>query len=245
MRRRVEAERAVLVHKAGRTFRSGDTEVNAVTDIDLAIESGQSVAIVGPSGSGKTTLLNLIGGLDRPSQGEIVIFGQLLTDLSERRLTEFRARHLGFVFQDPHLLPGLSALENVIAARLPWERWRQLEKKARELLTAVGLHSRLDFPPARLSGGERQRVGIARALLGNPRLLLADEPTGNLDGKSTEEVLSLLQRIEKEFGLTLVLATHDPLVTAIAHRTVRLVGGRLVPGSHHHPVADSSSPTDQ
>jgi ABC-type lipoprotein export system ATPase subunit len=202
--------------------------VVALADVSLTVAVGETVAITGPSGSGKTTLLNVIAGLDRPTSGTVTVLGQDLTSLKERDLTAFRARSLGLVFQDPHLLPGLTALENVIAAKLPWARRRILEPEARKLLKAVGLGSRMNHPPARLSGGERQRVGIARALLGQPRLLLADEPTGNLDAGSTEELLSLLDELRSDLGLTLVLVTHDPAVAAIAHRVVRLSGGRIV-----------------
>jgi putative ABC transport system ATP-binding protein len=202
--------------------------VRAVAEVSLTVAVGETVALTGPSGSGKTTLLNLIAGLDRPTSGTVTVLGQDLTSLKERQLTAFRARSLGLVFQDPHLLPGLTALENVIAARLPWAKRRVLEPEARKLLKAVGLAARMNHPPARLSGGERQRVGIARALLGQPRLLLADEPTGNLDAGSTEELLSLVDDLRSELRLTLVVATHDPAVAAIAHRVILLSGGRVI-----------------
>ena len=222
------ADSAVALTRVTRAFQSGGDEVVALADVSLTVAVGETVAITGPSGSGKTTLLNVIAGLDRPTSGTVTVLGQDLTSLKERDLTAFRARSLGLVFQDPHLLPGLTALENVIAAKLPWARRRILEPEARKLLKAVGLGSRMNHPPARLSGGERQRVGIARALLGQPRLLLADEPTGNLDAGSTEELLSLLDELRSDLGLTLVLVTHDPAVAAIAHRVVRLSGGRIV-----------------
>jgi ABC-type lipoprotein export system ATPase subunit len=218
----------VALTEVEKTFRSADTEVHALSGITFDIKEGEFVALVGPSGSGKTTLLNLVAGLDRPSAGEIVVDGQRLDRATERQLTAFRARCLGLVFQDPHLLPGLSALENVVASRLPWHPRRALEADARELLGQVGLAARADFPPARLSGGERQRVGIARALLGRPRLVLADEPTGNLDAAATEELLALMRALRSEFSLTVVTATHDTLVAAAAGRELRLAGGRLV-----------------
>jgi putative ABC transport system ATP-binding protein len=186
----------------------------------------QRVAITGPSGSGKTTLVNLIAGLDRPTSGSIRVLGQDLGELSESQLTAHRAHHVGLVFQDPHLLPGLTATENVVAARLPWAKGSVLEPRARALLAQVGLEHRADFPPARLSGGERQRVGIARALLGAPALLMADEPTGNLDGVATVAFLSLLAGLRASMGLTLIVATHDPLVAASATRVLRLRDGR-------------------
>ncbi len=222
------AEQAVVLTGVKRAFQSGGEVVNALDDVSVVVAAGETVAISGPSGSGKTTLLNLIAGLDRPSAGTVTVLGQDLGALKERDLTAFRARSLGIVFQDPHLLPGLTALENVIAARLPWARRRVLEPDARKLLIAVGLGSRMNHPPARLSGGERQRVGIARALLGQPRLLLADEPTGNLDAGSTEELIALLNELQTDLRLTLVIATHDPAVAAMADRVVQLRGGHVV-----------------
>lgn len=222
------ADHAVVVTTVTRTFRSGGEAIDALRDISIVIAAGETVAITGPSGSGKTTLLNLIAGLDRPTSGNVSVLGQDLAALNERDLTAFRARSLGIVFQDPHLLPGLTALENVIAARLPWARRNALEPDARKLLDAVGLASRVNHPPARLSGGERQRVGLARALLGQPRLLLADEPTGNLDVKSTDDLIRLLDELRTDLKLTVVIATHDPAVAAIANRVVRLRGGRVV-----------------
>jgi ABC-type lipoprotein export system ATPase subunit len=225
---REPADRAVIVSSVTRAFQSGGEQVHALQGVSLSVGVAEAVAITGPSGSGKTTLLNLIGGLDRPTSGTVTVLGRDLGSLKERELTAFRARILGVVFQDPHLLPGLTALENVVVARLPWARRRVLEPEARKLLAAVGLGSRMNHPPARLSGGERQRVGIARALLGQPQLLLADEPTGNLDAASTEELIALLDELRMNLRLTLVIATHDPAVAAIAHRVVRLRGGHLV-----------------
>jgi putative ABC transport system ATP-binding protein len=216
--------------------------VSALHDISIQVRKGESIAITGPSGSGKTTLLNLIGGLDRPTTGDVWVLGTRLNGASERELTRFRADSIGIVFQDPYLLPGLTALENVIAARLPWASWKKLEPDARELLEAVGLASRIDFPPSRLSGGEKQRVGIARALLGRPPILLADEPSGNLDLRSTEEVLDLLGDLRTSFGLTMVTATHDPAVAASTDRILRLVGGSLVddrPSTVTHDVIEA------
>jgi putative ABC transport system ATP-binding protein len=232
------ADQAVVVAAVTRAFRSGGEVVNALKDVSIAVGLAETVAIMGPSGSGKTTLLNLIAGLDRPTSGGVTVLGQDIKSMRERDLTVFRARSIGIVFQDPHLLPGLTALENVIAARLPWTRRRTLEPEARTLLNAVGLGSRMNHPPARLSGGERQRVGIARALLGHPRLLLADEPTGNLDAGSTEGLITLLSDLRMEMRLTLVIATHDPAVAAIAHRVIRLRGGHVVEELSQRPAED-------
>jgi ABC-type lipoprotein export system ATPase subunit len=216
----------VHLEAVSRSYATGATEVRAVWKVTMTVPARAAIAVTGPSGSGKSTLLNLIAGLDRPTGGEVTVLGQALSALGERELTAFRARHVGFVFQDPHLLPGLTALENVVVARLPWRSRRELEREARDLLDAVGLAERVDHPPARLSGGERQRVGMARALLGGPALLLADEPTGNLDAATTEALLELLGRLRAELTLTVVIATHDPVVAAVADRAVRLVDGQ-------------------
>lgn len=224
----------VELRGVSRIFPTVAGPVVAVHDVDLVVQAGEWVAITGPSGSGKTTLLNLIAGLDRASKGSVFVLGQNLDGLSEARLTAHRAQHLSLVFQDPHLLPGLTAIENVVAARLPWGHTVDLEKRARDLLGLVGLDHRVDFPPARMSGGERQRVGIARALLGTPELLLADEPTGNLDRDATVGLLDLLTTLQSEMGLTLVVATHDPLVASRAGRVLHLRDGRTgaaVPGA--------------
>ena len=220
--------KGIRLDGVGRRYPSGAGELWALREISMLIEPGESVAVTGPSGSGKSTLLNLIAGLDRPTHGEVQVFGHRLDTMRERALTAFRARYVGLVFQDPHLLPALTALENVVAARLPWSSRRALEPEARNLLGAVGLKARLDHPPGRLSGGERQRVGLARALLGRPTLLLADEPTGNLDAATTESLVDLLDTVRADFGLTMVVATHDPAVAATADRIVRLVDGQVV-----------------
>ena len=216
----------VELRGVSRVFPTDSGPVVAVHDVDLVVQVGEWVAITGPSGSGKTTLLNLIAGLDRASEGSVFVLGQNLDRLSEAELTAHRAQHLSLVFQDPHLLPGLTAIENVVAARLPWGNTVDLERRARDMLARVGLGHRADFPPARMSGGERQRVGIARALLGAAGLLLADEPTGNLDLDATVGLLDLLTTLQSEMGLTLVVATHDPLVASRADRVVHLTDGR-------------------
>ncbi len=208
--------------------------MEALGHITFSVESGEAIALMGPSGSGKTSLLNLIAGLDRPTSGEVWVGGQRIDNLRESALTAFRAKTLGLVFQEPYLLPGLTALENVAIARLPWEDQRELERKGRALLALVGLKDRMHHPPGRLSAGERQRVGLARALLGNPTLLIADEPTGNLDAATTHGILQLLEGIRQDTGVTLVIATHDPSVASVANRVITLVGGRLeLPGREH------------
>jgi putative ABC transport system ATP-binding protein len=216
---RIDAVSRVYVTEAGR--------IKALENITLEIGRGHAVAVVGPSGSGKSTLLHLVGGMDRPTAGRISVFGHKLDELSDRELTKYRAAVIGYVFQDAHLLPGLTALENVVAARLPWHRRDKLVPAACELLAAVGLAERLHHPPQRLSGGERQRVALARALLCHPPLLIADEPTGDLDADTTEGLLRLLESLRRSLGLTLLVATHDSAVAATADRIVRLAGGRV------------------
>ena len=211
-----------------RVFRSGRTTVNALSEVSFSVPRGGFVAVTGRSGSGKTTLLNLIGGLDRPDSGSVSVLGEPLAEMRERALTAFRRRAIGYVFQDPLLLPGLTAFENVIAGRIAGSSWKRLASEARDLLGAVGLAQRLDFPPDSLSGGERQRVSLARALLGHPALLLADEPTGNLDSRTTWELLELLGELQAAFGLTVIVATHDLEVAASAPKRMALADGRLV-----------------
>lgn len=205
----------------------GIPPVVALQPTDLTIESGQYVSIVGPSGSGKSTLLNLLGLLDRPSSGEYFLSDKPCHEMSERERTAVRATDLGFVFQSFHLLPHRSVLENVILATIysgmaPSVR----EDKARAALERVGLSHRVDFKPTLLSGGERQRVAIARAVVTAPKILLADEPTGNLDSTTTEEVLGLFSDLHQE-GLTLAVITHEDEVARRAERTLRIVDGLL------------------
>ena len=218
---------AIAVQGVSRIYETGSEDVAALSNVSMTVRSGEMVAITGPSGSGKTTLLNLIAALDRPTGGDITVLGTAIRALSERDATAFRARTLGLVFQEPHLLPGLTALENVIAARLPWSSVTTLAPLARDLLEAVGLGARAHHPPGRLSGGERQRVALARALLGSPQILLADEPTGNLDGRSTDGLVALLRQLRVSRGLTVVIATHDPRVFGAADRVLELKNGRV------------------
>ena len=217
----------IRVRNVSRTFSWNGGTVTALENVDLDIQDGEAVALMGPSGSGKTTLLNLIGGLDRPTSGLIAIFGHNLAEMSESQITAFRARFVGIVFQDPHLLPGFTALDNVVLSRLPWKPIEHLRSEAQGLLEEVGLGDRLKHSPDRLSGGERQRVGIARALVGAPALLLADEPTGNLDSSTAASIVSLLKQLRRTHGLTIVVATHDPEVASLADRIILLGRGRL------------------
>jgi len=220
----------VVVRTVGlaRRYKMGDTSVDALRGVDLEIARGEFVALVGPSGSGKSTVLNLIGGLDRPTAGEIWIDGVELSAGDEKTLTRHRRRHVGFVFQSFNLLPRLTAEENV-ALPLMFGGVAENERRARarELLERVGLGARLTHRPTQLSGGEQQRVAIARALVGQPALLLADEPTGNLDTTTGVEIMRLLKELNQEHGLTLLVVTHDPEVAAFADRVVRLRDGQV------------------
>ncbi len=198
--------------------------------IDLSVSPGEFIAIVGPSGSGKTTLLGLLAGLDVPSQGVVKVEGHDLASLTEDQRAEFRVRRMGFVFQTFQLISSLTALENVmVPLELQGETGERPRRRARELMSRVGLADRMDHYPAQLSGGEQQRVGLARAFSSDPAILLADEPTGNLDDETGSHVASLLQTLNRERGTTLVLVTHDLSLAERADRIVRLRGGTLAP----------------
>lgn len=203
----------------------------AVDHITLAIERGEWLAVMGASGSGKTTLLNLLGCLDRPTTGSIAIDGIDIGGLSEKQLTELRRDKVGLVFQQFHLVPYLTALENVMLAQ--YFHSMTDEAEAREVLVQVGLEGRLQHLPSQLSGGEQQRLCIARALINQPKILLADEPTGNLDARNELAVMELFQRLHKE-GLTIVMVTHDPHIGMLARRRIELEHGRIVPVHTHN-----------
>jgi len=211
-----------------KTYVVGKRLLEVLRGVDVEIGRGDFVALRGASGTGKSTLLHLIGGLDTPNAGEIFFAGQNVSRFSEGELTRFRNRRVGFVFQAYHLLPELTALENVcLPARIARIATGNAAKRAGELLARVGLRDRLDHKPSELSGGEQQRVAIARALINEPVLLLADEPTGNLDSKTGGEIMELLQSLRAEKQMTLVIATHDAKVAAAAPRVIELVDGRI------------------
>jgi lipoprotein-releasing system ATP-binding protein len=211
-----------------KTYMMGKRSLEVLRGVDLDVARGEFLALRGASGAGKSTLLHLIGGLDLPNAGEIVFDGQNLVTFSERKLTEFRNRRVGFIFQAYHLLPELTALENVcLPARMARIASVTVEARGRELLARVGLKDRLDHKPSELSGGEQQRVAIARALINEPELILADEPTGNLDSKTGGEIIELLKSLRVEKNTTLVIATHDVKVAANAERVIELVDGRI------------------
>jgi lipoprotein-releasing system ATP-binding protein len=211
-----------------KTYAFGKRTLEVLRGVDLEVARGDFVALRGASGTGKSTLLHLIGGLDSPNAGEIIFRGQKLSEFSESKLTNFRNRSVGFVFQAYHLLPELTALENVcLSARIARISAGDAAKRARELLGRVGLAERTDHKPSELSGGEQQRVAIARALVNEPELLLADEPTGNLDSRSGGEIIELLKSLRVEKQTTLVIATHDEKVAKHAQRVIELVDGRI------------------
>jgi putative ABC transport system ATP-binding protein len=219
---------SVLIARGiGKTVASGDSQLVILREIDLAVTRGEAVAVVGASGSGKSTLLALLAGLDTPSSGSVELDGADLFALDEDRRAELRGRTLGFVFQSFQLLPALSALENVM---LPLElsNHPDAERLSRDILVRVGLGERLHHYPKHLSGGEQQRVALARAFVVRPKVLLADEPTGSLDAASGESVIELLFEMNREYGTTLVLVTHDETLARRCGRVVRLAGGRIV-----------------
>ena len=222
-----QPERQVLIEARNLKREFDDGRVKALRGADFTIREGEFVAIVGPSGSGKSTLLQLLGALDRPSEGEVLFRGQSLNSLGDP--SGFRARSLGFVFQSFHLLPTLTAVENVQVPmfEMPMSSGER-RRRAVELLEAFGLGDRMGHLPVKLSGGERQRVAIARSLANGPELLLADEPTGNLDSENSARVLELLQHIHAERHMTLIVVTHDPDVAGQAYRTLRMRDGRIV-----------------
>jgi len=211
-----------------KTYTSGDRSLTVLDGVDLEVEDRSVVAVVGPSGSGKTTLLGLLAGLDRPSAGSVALDGQPLGQLTEDQRAEFRSRKVGFVFQTFHLLPTLTALENVLVPLELQGRGREAVGRAEDLLQRVGLGDRLEHYPAQLSGGEQQRVALARAFANEPRILFADEPTGNLDAETGSTIVAMLEELNRDAETTLVLVTHDLGLAERAHRVVRLSGGRLV-----------------
>ncbi|MGM0213152.1 ABC transporter ATP-binding protein [Enterococcus sp. AZ109] len=216
----------VKTHHLTKTYGEGETQVHAVNDVSMTIGEKEFVAIVGTSGSGKSTLLNLLGGLDRPTKGRIEVSGKSLEKLSEEELTIFRRRNVGFVFQHYNLVPILSVYENIV---LPIQLdGNQVDTEfVAEVIKTLGLKGREDSLPSMLSGGQQQRVAIARALASKPALILADEPTGNLDSKSSQDVLGLLKQSAKKFHQTLVVITHNDQIAQLADRVIRIEDGKL------------------
>jgi lipoprotein-releasing system ATP-binding protein len=217
-----------------KSYRKGKNAVSVLTNVDLEVEHGELVAVVGASGSGKSTLLHLLGLLDVPDSGSVVLDGERIDNVRDRRRDELRNQTFGFIFQFYHLLPELSALENVMTPHLIrlgvaayWQNRRRLRAEAAAILDRVGLGHRLRHRPSELSGGELQRAAIARALCGGPSILLADEPTGNLDAGTGQGVIELLRDLNRERELTMIMVTHDAQIAQQADRTVRLVEGRI------------------
>jgi putative ABC transport system ATP-binding protein len=221
--------RVTGVHKY---FRRGSERIDVLQGLNLEVQAGEFFGLMGPSGSGKTTLLNLIAGLDRPSEGEVWVGQHCISQMSESQLARWRTRHVGFVFQFYHLLPVLSAFENVelplLLLPLSASQRRQQVETALEL---VGLQDRMSHRPGQLSGGQQQRVGIARAIVTDPALIVADEPTGDLDASSAEEILDLLEELRSGLAKSIILVTHDPRAARRADRILRLEKGQLVDGA--------------
>lgn len=223
-----EPKALVNINSVSKTFRRGSEDIHVLDRLDLSVRDGEFLALMGPSGSGKSTLLNLIGGLDRATSGVVEIGGERIDQLSDRQLAAWRARHVGFVFQFYNLIPVLTAERNVeLPLLLTHLSKAQRKEHVRIALEVVGLSHRTRHYPRTMSGGEQQRVGIARGIVTDPTILLCDEPTGDLDRKSGDEILSLLQALNKEHGKTIVMVTHDPHASARASRTVHLDKGQL------------------
>jgi putative ABC transport system ATP-binding protein/lipoprotein-releasing system ATP-binding protein len=220
----------VITEGLTKEYLLGLTRFIALHEVSLTIGQGEFLAMVGPSGSGKTTLLNLIGTLDVPTRGRVLVDGVDVSTLKGNQLADFRRAKIGFVFQLFNLIPVFTALENVMLPLLPYRRELpfKLEARARELLAQMGLEGRADHLPGQLSGGEQQRVAIARALINQPKVVLADEPTGNVDSQTGADIVSLLRRLNREQGLTMVLVTHNENIAAQADRVVHLRDGKLL-----------------
>ncbi|MFZ2898261.1 MAG: ABC transporter ATP-binding protein [Saprospiraceae bacterium] len=227
----------IITRGITKVYNPDTIPVVALGGVDLEIEQGEFTAIVGPSGSGKTTLLNIIGGLDRPTDGTISISGTQINELSDNKLIEFRKNHIGFVFQAYNLIPVLTAEENIEFVMLLQNRPAQeRQRRTQELLEAVGLMDKKGKRPSQLSGGQQQRVAVARALAPKPDFILADEPTANLDSKSTENLLDIMSRLNHEEGMTFVFSTHDQRVIERAHRVITLVDGKIASDVEQQPL---------
>ena len=221
--------KSIIIKDLNKVYKEGEIEVHALNGIDLEINEGEFTAIVGPSGSGKTTLLNLLGGLDMPSSGEIHVRDVLISSLKGNDLVNYRLNNIGFVFQSYNLIPVLTALENVeFIMNLQGVSKKERRERAIELLESVGLADRINSRPNKLSGGQQQRVAVARALASKPNFVLADEPTANLDSKSTENLLDIMESLNKKENITFIFSTHDARVVKKAHRVVTLEDGKVL-----------------
>ena len=221
--------KVIDIRNLEKIYDESEIEVHAIRGIDLSFEEGEFAAVVGPSGSGKTTLLNMIGGLDRPSSGEIHINGTDIGNLKSSQRIDFRLHNIGFVFQAYNLIPVLTAKENIeFIMHLQGRSKAEREKRTRELLDAVGLIDRMNSRPSKLSGGQQQRVAVARALASKPKFILADEPTANLDSVSAGNLLDIMEKLNKEENITFIFSTHDPRVVKKARRVVTLEDGKVI-----------------
>jgi lipoprotein-releasing system ATP-binding protein len=218
----------LAAYKLEKSYRSGPKEVRAVDGVDVLIERGSSTVILGPSGAGKSTLLHLLGGLDKPTSGSVLLDGLDICKFSDNARARIRNERVGFIFQFYHLLPEFTALENVMLPAMIGRRRRAARERAMKMLGSVGLEDRADHRPGELSGGESQRVAIARALINDPEILFCDEPTGNLDSKTSEGIYGLLFDIRKKSNTALVIVTHDERVSAMADASIRLRDGKIV-----------------
>ncbi|KKB07574.1 ABC transporter ATP-binding protein [Devosia chinhatensis] len=218
----------VQIRNLVKTYGEGEAETRVLKGLDMTLEESDLAALLGPSGSGKSTLLTILGTLMQPTSGEHVMLGQDLTQAGDGELTEFRNRHIGFVFQFHHLLPDFTALENVVfpTAISDGRETAQARKRGAQLLERVGLGHRIDFRATQLSGGQKQRVAIARALMNQPELVLADEPTGNLDRESAEQVMALIREINEDENTTFLISTHDEKIAAACRRQIKVVDGK-------------------
>nr|WP_314460455.1 ABC transporter ATP-binding protein [uncultured Clostridium sp.] len=226
----------IQVKNLYKVYKVGDTKVYALNGVDFTIYKGEFCAIVGPSGSGKSTLLNMMAGLEKPSKGEIVIAGNHIEKLSENQLVAFRRKHVGFIFQSYNLIKTLNAVENVaLPLSFRGVPRKVRNEKAKQYIKLVGLEKQMNHMANEMSGGQQQRVGIARALAVDPKIIFADEPTGNLDSKTTKEVLNLMQKIVKEQNQTLVMVTHDNYIAKFADRQFHIVDGKIfkIEEQHH------------
>lgn len=221
--------KVIELKNVNKIYNSSEVQVHAVNDVSLDFTEAEFAAIVGPSGSGKTTLLNMIGGLDQPTSGDIMIDGTNLSTLKSSQLVDFRLHHIGFVFQSYNLIPVLTAKENVEFI-MTLQKWPEKEKNERtlELLNAVGLGDRINSKPGKLSGGQQQRVAVARALASKPKFVLADEPTANLDSKSATILLEIMEKLNRESKITFIFSTHDQRVVKMARRVITLEDGRVI-----------------
>jgi len=219
----------IQINNLTKTYHDTEVPVYAVNGIDLSFEEGEFAAIVGPSGCGKTTLMNMIGGLEVPSSGNVVVDGSVMSELSSNNLIDFRLRNIGFVFQAYNLIPVLSAKENVefIMQLQNWDK-KKMDARTISLLESVGLGDKLHSKPNQLSGGQQQRVAVARALASKPKFILADEPTANLDSKSTETLLEIMEKLNKEENITFIFSTHDARVVKKARRVITIEDGKVI-----------------